>query len=165
MTFRPAVSNSLIFSTILVSVILLGMGILFLALSYQYRARGSHYIILVGACVIFLMLIGSLCFRISSYEINSGNLIIKVGFGQKVFPLSGLQSAKVEEAPFSGARRDMGVGGVWSYYGRFSSARLGPFLAYATSASSGVMLVWPDQKVLVTPQDPDQFIQATRATP
>ncbi len=163
MVFRPAASHSLFVSTVVVTLFLLGMGVLFLVLNYQNRGRGGiHYAFLFTACLMFCMVAGSLCFRIRSYEINSGNLVIKVGFGEKVLPLRDLQSVKVEEKPFAGVRREMGVGGVWSYYGRFSGARFGSFLAYATSTSSGVLLIWPDQKVLVTPQDEERFIQAAR---
>jgi len=132
-------------------------------LNHQYRDRGGiHYVFLFSGCLMFCMVAGSLSFRIRSYEVTSGNLVIKVGFGEKVFPLRDLESVQVQEKPFAGVRKEMGVGGVWSYYGRFRSPRLGGFLAYATSTSSGVLLSWPDKKVLVTPQDAAQFMQAAR---
>lgn len=163
MAFRPAASSSLLSTTILVSVILLSSGVLFLVLNHQFRDRGGvHYAFLFTGCLMFCMFAGSLSFRIRSYEINAGNLVVKTGFSEKVFPLRDLAGVQVEDNPFAGARRDMGVGGVWSYYGRFSSPRFGGFLAYATSAASGVLLSWPDRKVLVTPQDTAEFMQAVR---
>jgi hypothetical protein len=165
MTFRPAVSSSILLTTILVIVILLGLGVILLVFHRRYRERNSRRMYLISGCLMFLMAAGSLFFRVRSYEIDSGNLLVKIGFGEKVLPLRGLQSAQVEENPFAGARRDGGVGGVWSYYGHFSSPRFGKFFAYATTEANGVLLVWPDQKVLVTPEDMAQFAQAARAKP
>jgi hypothetical protein len=163
MSFRPSFSNSLLFTTILVIVVLLGMSGFFLVLNHQYRDRGGvHYMFLAGACVMILMVAGSFGFRIRYYEINSGNLIVKTGFSEKVFSLQGLESARVQERPFAGARKVAGMGGVWSYYGSFRSSSLGEFHAYAASTSSGVLLSWPDKKVLVTPEDSAGFIKAVR---
>jgi len=163
MTFRPSFSSSLLFTTILVIVVLLGMSVFFLVLNHQYRDRGgTHYMFLAGACVMIFMVLGSLNFRIRSYEINSGNLIVKAGLSPKVFQLQNLQSARVEERPFSGARKVAGMGGVWSYYGSFRGPGFGEFSAYATSTSSGVLLSWPDHKVLVTPEDSAGFMKAVR---
>jgi hypothetical protein len=109
-----------------------------------------------------LMVVGSFGFRIRYYEINSGNLIVKTGFSEQAFSLQGLESARVQERPFAGARKVAGMGGVWSYYGSFRSSSLGEFHAYAGSTSSGVLLSWPDKKVLVTPEDSAGFIAAAR---
>ena len=165
MTFRPTLSTQLTVTTVLVSVVLLSLGIFLLALSHQYRDRGGvHYVFLGSGTLMLLLLVGSLSFRIRSYEINSGNLIIKVGFGEKTFPLKNLQDIRVEERPFAGARKDMGVGGLWSYYGHFTNPRWGKFLAYATDSSRGVLLVWPDKQVLITPADAPLFIQSAKSS-
>ena len=163
MTFRPATGGQMLLTTALACTILLAMGVLFLVLGYQYRERGgAHYALLVGGCVILVLLVGSLGFRIRSYQINSGNLVIKVGFSAKTLSLKGLESVRTEDRPFAGCRRDFGVGGFWSNYGRFTSPRWGKFLAYASDTSRGVLLVWPDEKVLVTPADVPSFLQALK---
>ena len=166
MSFRPAANSSLVLTTVLVSATLLASATLFLFLSYQNRGRGGiHYVFLFTGCLMFCMVAGSLSFRVRSYDIASGNLVVKVGFGEKVFPLGDLVSVQAEEQPFAGALREFGVGGVWSYAGRFRSSRLGRFSAYATSTASGVLLTWPDKKLLVTPQDQTQFLHAVRPGP
>ncbi|HTA30285.1 MAG TPA: PH domain-containing protein [Candidatus Cybelea sp.] len=163
MSFRPSVSHSLMVSTALASVMLLVMGVCFLVIGYQNPAPGQRKVFFAAGALALGLLIGSLAFRIRSYEMSGGNLIVKVGFGEKLFPLTGLEKVEITEAPFSGAWRTLGVGGLWSYYGRFRSAQLGAFRAYATSSASGVLLVWPDKKVLITPQEPEQFLQAMKA--
>jgi hypothetical protein len=57
----------------------------------------------------------------------------------------------------------MGMSGVWSASGSFSNQRFGRFHAYASDMSRGVLLTWPDKKLLVTPEDSAQFIQSLGA--
>lgn len=163
MSFRPVISNQIIITTVLVLLVLLAMSVFFLTLGYQYRAKGSvHYTFTFSGCLMLLIIIGFYAFRIRSYEINSGNLIIRTGYGKKVISLAGLQDARPEEKPFAGARKEGGMGGVWSFYGKFSNAKLGRFNSYATGSSTGVLLVWPEQKIFVTPENPTTFIQAVK---
>lgn len=165
MTFRPAISTQLIVTTTLVSVVLLALGVFLLVLNHQYRDRGgAHYMFMFSGALLLLLLVGSLSFRIRSYEINSGSLIIKAGFSEKTYPLQTLADIRVEERPFAGARKDMGVGGLWSYYGYFTNPRWGKFFAYATDSSRGVLLIWPDEKVLITPPDAALFIQTVKSS-
>jgi hypothetical protein len=164
MSFRPAVSSQITTTTILALVVLFTSAILFLFLQHQFRDRVAvHYTFLISGCFMFFLAIGSFSFRITSYEISSGNLVVHLGFGKKIFPLSGLQNISLEESPFSGARKNAAMAGVWSYCGVFNSAKLGEFHAYATDTSRGVLLTWPDKKVLVTPQDATSFVQSARS--
>jgi hypothetical protein len=161
MTFRPIVSRQIMLTTLLSSAILLVVGLLLIYLSNQYRGKGpTRYIILASGCLALFFLLGSTTFRIKSYQIESGNLVIHFGMGKKLFPLNRLTEARIEQNPFSGARRVMGIGGLWCMYGSFSSERLGDFTAYASGTSQGVLLTWPDKKVLVTPDEPERFIKA-----
>ncbi len=164
MTFRTASSTQIMVTTLVASAFLIGLGSLMFWLAYQYRARpgGSQYIFIFSGCLMLLFFLGSLSFRIRSYEVEGGRLIVKTGFGKKEFDLKTLQSAVLVERPFHGGRRVLGVGGLWSMYGQFSSPSHGKFLAYATETSHGVMLNWMDAKVLVTPEDALQFIKTVQ---
>lgn len=163
MSFRPSLGGQIILLTIIASAILLAIAALFLTLGYQFRDRGPvHYVFLGSGGFLLLLLLGSINFRIRSYEVESGDLIVKIGLTRKTFSLAALQDARVEERPFAGCRRIMGVGGLWSNCGLFSSPRWGEFHAYASNTAQGVLLTWPDRKVLVTPADSAAFLQAIR---
>ncbi|HZV35634.1 MAG TPA: PH domain-containing protein [Verrucomicrobiae bacterium] len=163
MTFRPVASTQVAVTTIVALSILVALGILFLVIQHQTRDRGiTHHTLLFVGCLLLFLAAGSLGFRIRSYEINSGNLIIHAGFGKKVVPLAGLKSVSLEENPFAGATKDAAMAGVWSYYGAFSSTKFGLFHAYATTTARGVMLTWPDKKVLVTPDNTSHFLQSVK---
>jgi hypothetical protein len=164
MTFRPSTGGQIVLLTMLASGILLAISVLFLTLSYQFRGRGGvSYVFLGSAMFLLLLLFGSLNFRIRAYAIDSGNLLIKIGLTHKEYPLQTLQDARLVDQPFAGCRRIMGVGGLWSNCGLFSSPRWGEFYAYASNTAQGVLLTWPDAKVLVTPADPTSFIQAVKS--
>jgi hypothetical protein len=77
-------------STALASVMLLVMGVCFLVIGYQNPAPGQRKVFFAAGALALGLLIGSLAFRIRSYEMSGGNLIVKVGFGEKLFPLTGL---------------------------------------------------------------------------
>ncbi|HWF20220.1 MAG TPA: PH domain-containing protein [Verrucomicrobiae bacterium] len=166
MTFRPVVSTQLVITTTLALVVLLALGILFLVLQHQTRDRASvHYSFLFAGCLMIFLVAGSFSFRIRSYEINSGNLVVHVGFGKKIFPLNGLQNVSLEERPFAGATKDAAMAGIWSYCGIFSSQKFGTFHAYATTPAQGALLTWADKKVLVTPDDTTRFMQSLKPAP
>lgn len=165
MTFRPVVvSSQMLVTTSLALLVLFALGILFLVLQHQLRDKAPvHYTFLCVGCILLLLAATSFGLRISSYEIDSGNLVVHLGFTKKIFPLSGLRNASIEERPFAGATKDAASAGVWSYCGSFSSGKLGAFSAYATTSARGVLLVWPDKKVLVTPEDAERFVQSAKA--
>jgi PH (Pleckstrin Homology) domain-containing protein len=164
MIFRPSTGGQIVLLTMLASGILLAIAALFLTLGYQFRDRGgAHYIFLGSGAFLLLLFFGSLNFRIRSYEIDSGNFVIKIGLTQKVYSLQNLEDARVVDQPFAGCRRIMGVGGLWSNCGLFSSPRWGEFYAYASNTDRGVLLTWPGTKVVVTPADPTSFIQSVKS--
>lgn len=163
MTFSPVVSKQIVVTTLLASIILVAGALLFFYLAHQVRGRGPiYYVLLANAVLMVLFLIGSTGFRIRSYELTSDNLAIHFGLGNKVYPLTGLQEARIVETPFAQARRVMGIGGLWCFYGQFRSADFGTFSAYAADQSRGVLLSWPDKKILVAPNNAEQFLQKVR---
>jgi len=163
MTFRPA-ANDMVSSTAMAGVLVIGLAILFLTLFFTQREKGGvRYVFLGAFCFLCFLLVGSLSYRIRSYEVSSGNLVVNLGFSQKIFPLANLQDAHAISMPFAGARKNAANAGVWSYCGLFSSPALGSFRAYATERSQGVLLTWPDQKVFVTPEDAEKFIQSVKS--
>ena len=57
-----------------------------------------------------------------------------------------------------GTLRTFGVGGLFGYYGRFRNPRLGNFVAYVTNTHSLVVLRFPDNAVVVSPDDRAAFL-------
>jgi Bacterial PH domain len=63
----------------------------------------------------------------------------------------------------SGAIRLWGSGGLFGYYGLFSSAKLGKFTAYVINRNNKVLVVSGSKTVLFSPDDVAGFLNAIRA--
>ncbi|MEM0964156.1 MAG: PH domain-containing protein, partial [Bacteroidota bacterium] len=60
------------------------------------------------------------------------------------------------------AIRVFGAGGPFALLGRFRSAAVGPFRAYATDRQRAVVLRWRSRTVVVTPDEPEAFAEEVR---
>jgi hypothetical protein len=62
-----------------------------------------------------------------------------------------------------GSLRTMGIGGLFGFVGHFHNEILGSYKAYATNEFNTVVLVFGDQTIVVTPDEPDEFVEAVLA--
>ena len=66
----------------------------------------------------------------------------------------------------AGCIRLWGSGGLFGYYGLFSTAKLGKSTWYVTNRSNAVVLITAAKTILFSPDDPKEFLAAIRsATP
>jgi hypothetical protein len=64
----------------------------------------------------------------------------------------------------SGAIRLFGSGGLFGYYGLFTSAKLGKFTAYVTNRNNRVVVITGSKTALFSPDDVDGFLNAIHAS-
>jgi len=79
-------------------------------------------------------------------------------------PLAGIRAVRLltpEER--RGWRRTAGTATGQAAYGRFSSRELGPFRLYAWQPVAPVLIETAEGKVVLTPEDPERFVEAVRA--
>ncbi|WP_412060468.1 PH domain-containing protein [Rubrivirga sp. IMCC45206] len=89
-------------------------------------------------------------------------VVLRLGWATRL-PLEGLESVEAEPEAMRRALRTFGIGGPFAFVGRYRTASLGDFTAYATSRPHAVVLRWPERTVVVTPDDPDTFVAAVEA--
>ena len=144
-SFRAPWSTKLVSTTILFVAIL---GFVF------YIAGGwGRYAILAVAVL-------ALVFAIRGYHIRDGKLLIlRLGWSAKL-DLAELTSAEVNPAATMGSVRALGIGGLFGFVGRFHNSVLGSYKAYATNADNAVVLGFDGEKIVVTPDAPDEFVEA-----
>jgi hypothetical protein len=66
----------------------------------------------------------------------------------------------VERNKISGAWRIFGVGGLFGYYGRFWNSEMGTMTFYATRTADAVLIrTHADNKIILTPDDPEAFLR------
>jgi hypothetical protein len=116
-----------------------------------------------GSLVILAILLAAAAFSIRGYSVKDGRLLIhRLGWSDK-FELSELLSAKVSPGATMGSLRTMGIGGLFGFVGHFHNEILGSYKAFATNEFNTVVLVFGNQTIVVTPDDPEEFVEAVTA--
>ena len=116
-----------------------------------------------GSAVIVGILIVVAAFAVRGYSVIDGKLLIHhLGWANK-FDLSKLSKAEVSPGVTMGSARTMGIGGLLGFVGYFRNEILGSYKAYATNEFNTVVLVFGNETIVVTPDDPEAFVEAVRA--
>jgi hypothetical protein len=110
----------------------------------------------------FVLLIGALLFIVSGYEIDRTELRIRRLLWSTVIPLRGLTRVWYDPEAMRESLRVAGIGGLFSFSGIFYSKALGRYRAFVTDPSSAVVIVMLNRTVVVTPKDPDSFVDYVR---
>jgi hypothetical protein len=99
------------------------------------------------------------------YKVRPTEVVV-VRFGPNVrIPLSKVQTIGVvpEKEVFGGSRRIAASGGLFGYFGHFSSRAFPSFRAYVSRQESLVLLQVQDgEPIVVSPDNPGAFVDAVR---
>ena len=116
-----------------------------------------------GSLAILAILLVAAAFAIRGYSVMDGRLLIhRLGWSNK-FDLSEMVSAEVSPGATLGSLRTMGIGGLFGIVGHFHNEILGSYKAFATNEFNTVVLVFGNQTIVVTPDDPEEFVEALTA--
>ena len=142
-------SISIKFITLLILLMTAGM---FIGAYYEPRLVWAGFVLTL--LVVFCYLTAPV-----AYEIKGDQLLVITRIGHKIFgPVTGC-SFVYDDKPSFGIRL-WGNGGLFAGTGIFWNKKYGIFRAYVTTgAKSHLVLVdTPATRVVITPEDPDQFI-------
>ncbi len=133
------------------------IALLVVCLVAAYAAKGW------GSLVILAIVLVAATFAIRGYSVIDGRLLIhRLGWSTK-FDLSRLSSVEVSPGATMGSIRAMGIGGLFGFVGYFRNEILGTYKAYATNELNTVVLDFGGEKIVVTPDEPEEFLQAVEA--
>ena len=143
------------------TVLILGAGI------GAYRAIPvptgfTHHFGLAVAMILPAVLVGSLLFMVTGYAVEGTELYVRRLLSSTCISLQGLGRAWIEPAVCKGSIRVFGNGGLFSFTGLFYSKRLGRYRLFATDISRSVVLILPSRVVVITPAEPEAFIEHVR---
>lgn len=129
------------------------------------REHGNQKLIpVVGVATVMPVLL--LCWwgaRIRDYRIADDLLHVVRPFYTARIPLAGLVSVVADRDAMAGAWKTVGNDGLGAIAGRFRSRKLGRFRAYVTDPEYGVVLRWPAQCLVVSPEKPGLMVEALSA--
>lgn len=116
-----------------------GIGLFGLILAYAYSARG---------------------YRVAERSITVRRLI-----GDVRIPLEDVRAVRIADADdFRGCIRLAGSGGLFGYYGRFRTSKLGRCSWYLTSRRNRVVVVTGAKTAVFSPDEAERFVAAIRAS-
>lgn len=104
-------------------------------------------------------------FAVRGYRITPHEIWVRRLLWWTRFSLRDLTVAEVDPEAMKGALRKAGNGGYLALTGWFWSRRLGHFRALVTDPQRGVVLRFKDQLLVVSPEDPEAFVQALGFVP
>ncbi|HXG46066.1 MAG TPA: PH domain-containing protein [Methylomirabilota bacterium] len=111
-------------------------------------------VFLLGICGVF---------AVRGYTVRGGDLVVHRPLWDTHIPLTGMKTVEVRPRALSNAIRTCGNGGLFSFTGFFWSRTLGAFRAYVTDLHRTVVVRLVGRTVVVSPDDPEQFVRQLRA--
>jgi hypothetical protein len=144
--------------------------LLLLAVTYAaWRAAppgltGLAYVIGIAVpCIPLAVVLVALLFVVVGYEVDATELRVRRLLWATTLRLNGVNHVWQDPEVIRGSLRVVGNGGLFSFSGVFWSKRLGRYRIFATDLKRCVVLVLTDRVLVVTPADPEAFIQHIRA--
>jgi len=111
-----------------------------------------------------LILAGASLFVVRGYTVAGRRLLIRRLLWTTEVDLTGLRSARQDRAALRLSLRLWGNGGLYSITGYYWNRQLGLYRTFLTDVSRSVVLDLPRRTVVVSPDDPADFIaEVTRA--
>lgn len=146
--------------TLATIVLLLGMAVGFSGLLVSGGRPGWQRLIFAGVAVLCIgVLVGSWAWHPRAYALTDDAVLVLRPVSNLVVPFGTIRGARLDPTPFAGAIRVAGNGGLFGFWGRFRSRRMGgAFTAWATRRDRGVVLDTAVRPIVLTPDDPDRLV-------
>jgi hypothetical protein len=157
-SFPAAPWSTLLKVTSAVSTLLLA-GVSYGAWRAAPAAGLAHTVGTAVAVVPSAVAFGALLFVVTGYEVDAQRLRVGRLLWATTFSLAGLSRVWKDPDVIKGSLRVVGNGGLLSFSGLFWSRRLGRYRLYATDLKRSVVLVTPERILVVSPEDPDEFLR------
>lgn len=158
MTFRAPWSRKLSYSTLIFILILFAVSTLGRSELHRHGLLSTF----MTTGIPLLLASGSSLFMIRGYIVTKRTLFVQRFFWHSRIDLSELRSYEIDPTAMRRSVRNFGNGGLFCIAGYFYNDRLGKYRAFATDPSLSVVLHFPDRTVVVTPDNPKQFVAALR---
>ena len=153
--FKAPWGNALILMTTLGCVILIGIPLI----GVFTGPRGNWFWISSMIVMPLAILLGTAIFSVWGYQVASDTLYVQRLGWKSAIALHQLTSVEIDPTAMDQSIRTWGNGGLFAFTGRFRNRKLGPYQAYTTDFKRAVVLRFRDRTVVVTPADPERFVQ------
>ena len=155
-TFTTSLDKFNKITTIIVSIIVIGIGIS----SFFLSPENGQDIMKITAIPIVLVCIITYLFRPNDYSVSSDKLLIHRILGNVEINRTNIQSVQeIDESLVKNSLRTFGVGGFFGSFGKFWNGKLGNMTWYVTRGNNFVLIETKDhKKIILTPDKPEAFV-------
>jgi hypothetical protein len=144
-------------------VISLVSSLILIGVAYGVARLMPRAVGVASAWLTLAVLLGSALSVVRSYEFDRDRLSIQRLLWSTVVDIRGLTRVWHDPNGLRGSIRVFGNGGLFSLTGIYWSRALGRYRMFATDPKKFVGMVLPRRKIVVTPADPEAFVQAIRS--
>jgi hypothetical protein len=149
-------------TTILVSALLAVL----VAIHFSVFDTKFWYFSVINASLLPSLYLLAFLFCPIHYQISSNALLIRRYGGNVLIDRTEIKEVKaIDPANLRKSVRIFGVGGLFGHYGKYANQTLGSMRWYATRKNNTVLLLThANEKIILTPDAPEQFIAALQQT-
>ncbi|MGZ8900021.1 MAG: PH domain-containing protein [Limisphaerales bacterium] len=144
--------------TVLVTTLLL---VIFPALLFSAPVLIPHMQWLIVVMMGSIVGISAL-FLVRGYVINDNTLLVRRTLWKTRLDLHGIKSVAADPDALKGAWKTIGNDGLFAIHGWFWGKRQGKFRAFVTDPRCAVVLDCGAQKIVISPEDPEGFVNAIK---
>lgn len=142
-----------------ITFVVIGLVVVFSFLPLLPRTGAPVLIVLA---VLWGALLCSLFLSVNGFSVRNGQLLVhRLGWATK-FDLAQLSGFEANPHATMGSIRLFGNGGFLCFIGLYRNAVIGRYRAYVTDPARSVVLELGDRKIVVSPDDPQAFVEALR---
>ncbi len=116
----------------------------------------------IGRYIIATVLLASTLLIVRGYSVQNGKLFIHRLLWNNTFDLAKLTDVEACPDITDGSIRLFGIGGFFSSVGNFRNQQISDYKAYLTNSKNAVVLYFFDERIVVSPEDPEGFVRAVR---
>ena len=140
--------------TVIVTILIAGV------IALPFIKRTGHSLPIYTDILLPLVYFIAYAFRPIDYMLTANQLIVRRLFADVKIDRSQIKSVTLADKEQIGrAMRAFGVGGLFGYYGKFTSTKLGSMTWYATRKDKTVLVqTTGNKKIILTPNDPSKFV-------
>jgi hypothetical protein len=121
-----------------------------------------HQVVLL--CVSLFVLLLVYAYSPRGYVLADREMLVKRLAGTVRMALDDVREVRTAvPEDFRGCKRLWGSGGMFGYYGLFSTTKLGKTTWYVTNRANSIVVITASKTVLISPGEPDRFLAAIHA--
>jgi len=140
-----------------VKVMSIGVTVLFAFIIYRMAAFQSKSPLMFYGVIGLILAIYLVSFGLCtwSYRVDEKSLVIVAPFYNKTISKQDIQTAElIDKDKLGSVIRTFGNGGLFGYYGWYSSSNIGPFFFYGTQHKNRILIQMKNgEKYIITPDD------------